>query len=119
MICDHSTIKKTSTDKNFTLVYCDGKALFAKYTSSSTESRHNTETFETIQELIDHGLALGLTCSVEYLIKALDHGAALPADVMTGLLGVVWDSGEPNTIKMKALGYAPPKIEKKKRNFRP
>lgn len=105
MICDHNTIKKTSTEDQFTLVYCDTKVLFAKYTSASTESLHTTETFETIQELIDRGLDLGLTCSIEYLIKALEHGATLPDDVLAGLLDVVWDSGKTNTDKMEALGY--------------
>jgi len=113
MICDHSTIKKTTTEAQFTLVYCGNKALFAKYTSESTESRHTTETFETVQELVDRGLSLGLTCSVDFLIKALEHGATLPDDIMIDLLGVVWDSGYLNTVKMKALGYKAPKIENK------
>ena len=115
MICDHSTIKKTSTGDKFTLVYCDGKVLYAKYTPEVTESRHTTETFTTIQSLVDRGLSLGLTCNVDFLIKALEHGATLPEEVITILIGDVWDSGYSNTLRMKALGYEPPKIEKRER----
>lgn len=111
MICDHGTIKKTTTEAQFTLVYCGTKALFAKYTSASTESRHTTETFETIQELIDRGLSLGLTCGINYLIKALEHGAVLPQDVMDDLLAVVWESGRLNAIRMEALGHVGPKLD--------
>lgn len=108
MICDHNTIKKTSTESQFTLVYCGSEVLFAKYTSESTESRHTTETFETIQELIDRGLDLGLSCSVDFQIKALEHGAFFPPEIMTALLGVVWDLGKTISDRMNALGYEKP-----------
>lgn len=107
MICDHDTITNVEAEDQYILVYCDSLFIMAGFTGGLTSSAHTIETFNTAQALLDRGIELGLDCTIEHLIKAMEHGATLPGDVEAYLLSVVWDDNQ-YTERMKELGYTKP-----------
>lgn len=109
MICDHSTLTNTTSQDQYVLVYCGTTVLFAEYTGYVTSTCHNVETFETAQDLVDRGLDLGLQCGDDFMLKAMEHGATFPTDIMEYLHSLVWTSSSRNVERMKALGYSVPK----------
>jgi len=114
MSCDHNTITDIVLDNGYALVYCDStlaaaEFVAAEFVTGQVTTAHTVETFATAQELLDRGLALGLQCTTNHLIKAMEHGATLPPDIEALLLSYVWED-EYLTYweRMVALGYEKP-----------
>lgn len=59
--------------------------MAADFTTNRVTSRHTVEIFDTVQELVDRGLALGLACSPWHLIAAMEHGATIPPAIVRWL----------------------------------
>jgi hypothetical protein len=108
MICTHNTVTNVTTNDKYVLVHCGDDLIMAKFTGGETSSSHNVEVFDTAQEIIDRGLELGLTCSVDHMLTAMEHGAILPQDSLDKLHLVVWDMDIDYINRMKALGYTQP-----------
>lgn len=105
MSCNHDTVTNIELGGEYILVYCGTEFKEAVFVTGEVYSAHTVETFSTAQELIDRGAALGLRCTTEHLIKAMEHGAILPPPVMDELLGYIWDEDIDYIKRMEALGY--------------
>lgn len=105
MSCNHDTITDIRLEDEYVLVYCGTDFKEGIFASGEVTSAHTVETFSTAQELIDRGVELGLQCSTEHLITAMEHGAILPDDVLAYLLSYIWEDDIGYQERMNELGY--------------
>lgn len=105
MACNHDTLTDIKLEDEYVLVYCGTEFKEAVFVTGEVFSAHTVETFSTAQALIDRGLSLGLQCTTEHLIKAMEHGATLPADVLNYLLSYIWEDDIGYQERMKKLGF--------------
>jgi len=106
---NYNVVTDIVLDNEYALVYCDDTFVAAEYVTGQVTTVHTTEVFSTAQELLDRGLALGLQCTTNHLIKAMEHGATLPPDIEALLLSYVWeDEYMMYWGRMIALGYEKP-----------
>lgn len=109
MSCNHDTVANINLDEpKCVLVYCGDQLVQAGFVINEVSSAHTVEVYDTAQEVIDRGLELGLTCSEDHMIRAMEHGAVLPDEVMDYLHSVVWDMDLAYGERMEALGHPKP-----------
>lgn len=109
MSCNHDTVTNINLDEpKCVLVYCEDKMIQAGFVINEVSSAHKVEVFDTAQEVIDRGLSLGLTCSVDHMISAMENSAVLPDEVMDYLHSVIWDMDLAYGERMEALGHSKP-----------
>lgn len=109
MSCNHNNITDLDLpDNKHYLVYCGSDLIDSGHVKNKITSAHTVETFTAPQAHINKGLALGLPMKVDHLIKAMENGATLPANVIDGLHDVVWDMDMDYGNRMKALGHGKP-----------
>jgi len=108
MSCDHNTIEKITLNSEYALVYCGTNFHDAIFSTRDVESAHTMEVFSTAQGLFDKAFSLGLRCKTKHLLKAMEHGAVLPQEVMDELLGYIWGENPLYIKRMEALGFSQP-----------
>lgn len=109
MSCNHDIITDLDLpDNKHYLVYCDSVLIDSGHAKNKITSAHTVETFTAAQAHINKGLALGLPMKVDHLIKAMEHGATLPANVIDDIHAVVWDMDMDYGKRMEALGHSKP-----------
>lgn len=109
MICDHGTITNIILPvKKYVLVYCGDTFLAAEFVVNNVSSAHTVEILDSAQDIIDRGLALGLKCTTDHLLTAMEHGAVLPDDVLNHMLSYIWDEDIRIIERIEALGYTKP-----------
>lgn len=108
MACDHNSVTNTVLGDKYILVHCDGKLIMAQYTGGITSSCHEVEVLPSAQALLDRGLALGLTCSIDQVLTAAEHGAVLNVTCEAFLHSEVWTMDMDFIARAESLGYTNP-----------
>lgn len=99
MITDITVVNK------FVLLY-DGLTLKSgTLTTGNVTTPFTAEPYDTAQEIVDRGLALGLTCSTEYQIAIMEHGASFPSEILDSLKTHSPNMDVGHKIRMVHLGH--------------
>ena len=105
-------ITDITVNNKYVLIYNGSIYLSGSLTTGEVTSPHTVETFDTVQEIFDRGLELGLTCTTRDLIKMMEHGAIITPDAEAHLLSYIWeDEYKIYWERMNALGYEKPEEE--------
>ena len=96
------------TEDKYILIYQGSVFRTAHFATNKVTSKDTVELFNTVQELFDRAYSLGLRCSTDDLLKAMEHGATLPQDVMDELQSYIWEDNPLYIKRMEALGYVNP-----------
>lgn len=95
-------------NNKYVLLY-DGNTLKSgTLTTGNVTTPFTAEPYDTIQEIIDRGLALGLTCNTEYLITSMEHGAILPTEHLNNMKSSLPFMDIGHQARMVGLGHATP-----------
>jgi len=108
MACDHDVITDVTLSNKYVIVYCGDTFIMGGPVTGEATTAHTLETFDTIQALVNRGEALGFECCAEYLISAMELGAALSPELMTYLHSIVWSGDIGHQMRMIALGQSEP-----------
>ena len=91
-------------NNKYVLIYDGLELKSGTLTTGQVTSPYIVETYDTAQEIVDRGLALGLTCDTEYIITAMEHGIILPQENMDDLIAGIPYMDVGHQIRMIALG---------------
>lgn len=99
-------ITDITVDNEYVLIYNGTELKSGTLTTGQVTSPFDVEVFDTVQEILDQGIALGLICNTEYQLQLMEHGAIIPEPHMSMIkAGVIYmDIG--HQIRMVALGHA-------------